>query len=118
MEEINHIYNNKFGIAFYWKRTSVTQHRKVQLVFRDIGMLLKPEELELFANKIRKSLSTSTACDDCPKNGKCKHIVLESPVPQISLVVSFAELKEIEDLVRGTLFEINFNSLVDQITRR
>lgn len=46
MEDINTLYYNTFGIAFQWKRTAARDYRKIQLVFKNIGLFLTSEELE------------------------------------------------------------------------
>jgi hypothetical protein len=37
MREIEQIYHNNFGIAFYWKDHNTTISDKVQLVFKETG---------------------------------------------------------------------------------
>ena len=52
MREIEQIYHNNFGIAFYWKQNSQTILDKVQLVFKETGFYLSKEELNIFADNI------------------------------------------------------------------
>ena len=39
MNEIHPIYHNDFGMAFQWKRNALEDLKKVQLIFRNTGLL-------------------------------------------------------------------------------
>ncbi|SIS88584.1 hypothetical protein SAMN05421766_104629 [Zobellia uliginosa] len=45
MDDITPIYHNPFGVAFQWKRNTIKDIRKIQIVFRDTGLLLTEKEL-------------------------------------------------------------------------
>jgi len=49
MKEIDLIYHNQFGVTFRWKPSTIEDSGKVQLVFRDMGMLLTRRELQYFS---------------------------------------------------------------------
>ena len=74
MNEISPIYQNDFGIAFQWKQDKTQKTNKVQLIFRDIGLLLTP-----------------------------------------TFAVSFQEVVEIKDLIKGTLFKLQLDSFFDEM---
>ncbi|WP_435182412.1 hypothetical protein [Cellulophaga omnivescoria] len=42
-------------------------------------------------------------------------MLLETPVPQVSLAVSPNELKAINDLIEGTIFQLNIDNFLSDI---
>lgn len=109
MRDIHHIYHNNFGMAFQWKKTTAKDIKKVQIVFRDTGLLLSKEELTQFSKNIKYTRDNSSLCSDCANNESCKALLIDSPAPQITFAVNFKELNGIQDLVEGTLFQMNLN---------
>ena len=106
MEDINTLYHNSFGIAFQWKRCAVKDFKKIQLVFRNTGLFLTKSELIQFSKQIESTFKSPNMCADCKNNDSCKSLLLETPSPQISFAVSYKELKDIKDLVKGTLVQL------------
>ena len=39
-DDVNVIHYNDFGIAFNWKKNSFSSKNKIQLIFKDTGLLL------------------------------------------------------------------------------
>ncbi len=118
MKDINAIYYNHFGIAFQWKNGTVKNHKKIQIVFRDTGFLLTKKELARFSNKIEHTIKENSVCNCCTKKEVCRSLLLETPVPQVSLAVSKNELSAIQDLIEGTLFQLNMDSYLDEICKK
>jgi hypothetical protein len=114
MEDINIIYHNDYGIAFHWKRGLGKDAKKIQLVFRDTGLFFTKKELSQFYYHIQKSLENPGLCEKCKEVGDCRAILLETPMSQISFAVSYTELKNIEDLVNGTLFKLGLDKILQQ----
>ncbi|GHC45292.1 hypothetical protein [Ulvibacter litoralis] len=115
MEDINTLYYNSFGIAFQWKRTAARDYRKIQLVFKDIGLFLTSEELVQFAKQINTVFRHPPLCDDCRKGSKCNSYLVSTPATQVSLALSHAELREAKDLIEGTLFQLELSHLLKDI---
>lgn len=115
MKDIHPIYHNNFGIAFQWKRNSVKDILKVQIVFRDTGLLLSKEELTQFSKNIKYTKDNGSLCADCTKNESCKALLVDSPAKQITFAMNAKELAAIEDLVEGTLFQMNLDSYLGGI---
>lgn len=116
MQDIDLIYRNRLGIAFRWKRNAATQMKKVQLIFRDTGLLLTGEELVKFSADIEKVFNESQEflCKDCQVQGACRSLLLDSPAPQVTFSVSYEELLDLKDLVGGTLFQLNLDSYLNE----
>ncbi len=116
MEDINIIYSNSFGMAFTWEKHTKQNIFKVQLVFRNTGMLLNKVELKQFSKHIKIALKNSLKCNGCCHKNKCKSLLLETPTEQVSFAMNQKELKDIDDLINGTLFHLDFNSLLKKNT--
>lgn len=116
MEDINIIYSNNFGMAFTWKKQTKQNIFKIQLVFRNTGMLLCDKELKQFSKHIKIALTNSLKCNGCSHKNKCKSLLLETPTEQVSFAMNHKELKEIDDLVNGTLFNLDFETILKKNT--
>ncbi|WP_248723448.1 hypothetical protein [Seonamhaeicola sp. ML3] len=116
MEDINIIYKTNIGLSFYWKRGPLRQVNKLNIVINDIALHLSYSELTEFSKNIDTALSRKSAhCKDCPHKSNCEVTMLETPIPQITFVKSYQEIKSIQDLVKGTLFELDLNSMLKEI---
>lgn len=113
MEEIIKIYENQIGISFCWKHSSSLL---TQVIFRDIGFHLTEDELELFLDKIVDS-KTQNKCSECDLGEHCRSLLLQTPSNKVSLAVSFIELNQIEELLKGTLFQIRLNNYLNEICK-
>jgi len=115
MGDINIIYYNDFGIAFKWKKCAAKDLKKIQLVFRNTGLFLTPNELIQFSKNIKSALKQSLKCKGCNHQNSCKSILLETPIAQTSFAMNYYELKEINDLVKGTRFQLELNKLIENL---
>ncbi|PAM92501.1 hypothetical protein B4N84_22610 [Flavobacterium sp. IR1] len=112
MREIEQIYHNNFGMAFYWKTEKETILDKVQLVFKETGFYFTVQELNQFCSLIEDSILDNTCCEACELKHSCHKFLLKTPCSQIDLAVSMTELKSIKDLVEGSLFRIDLDEYV------
>lgn len=117
MQDIHPIYHNTLGVAFQWKRDTVRDRMKVQLVFRDTGLLLTKEELVLFSKNLKKTKENSSLCADCASNDSCKALMVDSPAPQITFAMNAKELEAVLDLVTGTLFHLDLDNYLGEIVK-
>lgn len=117
MNDITTIYQNEFGIAFKWKPDKPSKTNKVQVIFRDIGLLLTPKEIQYFSTCINETVESgsSNLCNDCQVKGECRSLLLNSPAHQITFAVSFHEVLKIKDLIEGTLFKLQLDSYFDEM---
>ncbi len=107
MQDINTIYHNYFGVAFQWKKDVLAAGNKIQIIFRDTGLLLSYAELKQFSKNIIATRKSNTPCADCALNDSCKALLVDSPAPQITFAMNVEELNAIQDLVEGTLFQLD-----------
>lgn len=113
MSDIIQIYSNDIGISFQWKKSS---SNLTQIIFRDIGFHLTANEIKLFLGKIHNAKNLNT-CSNCELNKKCRSILLETPSHRVSLAVSSEELNLIEDLLEGTLFQLNLSVYLNRLCK-
>lgn len=116
-KDIYPIYHNKFGIAFQWKHDFEKKKRnRIQMVFRDLGFYLTVDEIDDF----RKAIEVAKVCKDC----KCcksatneRFILVKTPSDKVDMAVSENELKQMEDLFDGTLFQLRLDSYLEQLCK-
>lgn len=113
MNDIYKIYNNDIGVSFQWVDM---KSNLIQVVFRDTGFHLSKDEIELFISKIADA-KNQEKCNGCKYDKNCKTILLQTPSNKVSMAVSKIELKQIEDLLRGTLFQIRLNNYLCEICK-
>lgn len=112
MDSIYRIYTNDIGISFQWKQTS----KLTQVIFRDTGFHLTIEEIEIFIDKICDA-KLQTPCSSCEASLGCRSLLLQTPSNKVSMAVSKTELSQIEDLFRGTLFQLRMNNYLQDICK-
>lgn len=112
MKQIEQIYVNDFGMAFFWKAQQAVISEKVQLVFKETGFYFSMEELHRFMALIEDTCRRNQACESCTMKNQCYKFLLKTPVSQIDLAVSMKELDGIKDLVEGTLFKIGLQEYI------
>ncbi|MDF4220345.1 hypothetical protein PXC01_02025 [Maribacter sp. M208] len=117
MNDINPIYQNDFGIAFKWKKDKPGQNNRVQVIFRDIGLLLTLSELRHFSKCIADTIKNGKGnlCGDCKTKESCRSLLLNTPAHQITFAVSYQEAIEVRDLISGTLFKLELDSFFGEL---
>ncbi|WP_442265143.1 hypothetical protein ACSIGC_12465 [Tenacibaculum sp. ZS6-P6] len=113
MEQVKTIYTNDIGISFQWinSKTELTQ-----IVFRDIGFHLTLTEIESFL-EFTIDAKFQSRCSECKMGDNCRSLLLRTPSNKVSLAVSIIDLGQIEDLLKGTLFQLKFNDYVEKICK-
>jgi hypothetical protein len=112
MDDINTIYYNEFGIAFQWIKTPGKDSNKIQLVFKDTGVYVTENELELFSLIIENTLSSLCVCEGCQRKDSCKSYLLQTPFGQISFAMTLKELNDVDDLITGTIFQLRLDNML------
>lgn len=113
MEQIHQIYFNNLGITFYWEKEEGIIPNRIQLIFKEIGLFFTVPELKDFNYLIDESIAKNNCCENCNLNSNCKYL-LKTPLYPLDLSVSMNELKEIKDLVNGTLFRIQMEKYLNE----
>lgn len=112
MREAQTIYLNEFGVSFYWKDASVVFRNKIQLVFKETGLLLTSEELSEFKCLIEDSISSNTCCEDCVLKSNCNKYLLKTPFTELDLAMSIYEMEQMNNLISTTLFKIDLDNYI------
>jgi hypothetical protein len=113
--EITKIYHNDFGIAFQWKYASAKQG-KIQVVFRNMGFYLTLGEIKQFQKHIIEAQQPKN-CSCCKADCNGRSILLKTPSSKIDLAVNTKELTEVDDLIKGTLFQLDLNNYLNNICK-
>ncbi|WP_121666034.1 DUF6686 family protein [Mesonia aquimarina] len=101
MEDLQFIYRNNFGLAFFWKNKG----DKIQVVFRNTGFYLNLEELRIFQQHVLET-TNQQCCENCRTSRKCRSLLLRTPSEKIELAVNSEELEDINELLGGTIFKL------------
>lgn len=111
MEDINMLYKNDYGIAFKWKRCPLEHLKKINFVFGKTVFHLTEVEILMFSDFINKSL------DRLIKNTSKRDVdeltFLETPIPQISLVMDYENLVLLQNLIEGSLLELGIDMILN-----
>ncbi len=112
-KNIYKIYHNDFGIAFQWK-SDITKQDKIQLVFRNMGFYLSTKEIKQFRQNVYDAKSAK-GCSCCERDCDTKSILLKTPSTKVDLAVNNKELIEVEDLITGTLFQLDLDNYLNNL---
>lgn len=113
MDNFYRIYHNDIGISFQWEHTDTDL---TQIIFRDTGFHLTVNEIEVFLEKLSDA-KQQKQCATCSAGENCRSILLQTPSNKVSMAVSAIELKQIEDLIRGTLFQLRMNNYLEELCK-
>ncbi|MCW2119146.1 hypothetical protein [Flavobacterium sp. 7A] len=117
MKEIQAIYQNEFGISFYWIDENQTLRNKIQLVFRETGLQLNTQELVDFKCLIEESISKNQCCEDCALKNNCAKYLLKTPFHELDLAMSINEMNQMNNLISTTIFKITLDEYLTGIGR-
>ena len=112
MSSVFKIYDNQIGISFQWQKKA----KLTQVIFRDTGFHLSISEIAFFLDQVALS-RTKQPCIGCRLGADCRSMLLQTPVSKVSMAVSLNELDEVEDLLRGTLFQLELNEYLESVCK-
>ncbi|WP_159022198.1 hypothetical protein [Formosa sp. L2A11] len=116
-QDINKIYHNEFGVSFIWKQEGPKkQSPKIQIIFRDMGFYLTYREIIQFQKQI-KYVKSIHPCSNCKHKDRSRCMLLKTPCNQVDLAINALELRDIDDLINGTLFHIELEDYVNEICK-
>ncbi|WP_179338394.1 DUF6686 family protein [Winogradskyella ludwigii] len=112
MNDIYKLYHNDFGIAFKWKNSPIKNTKKIQIVFGNTGLNLTNRQLTRLLKYITKILDNLELCEECKSDNSIKAILLETPSGMVSFAMSYIEINQMVDLLKGTIFQIEMDILL------
>ncbi|CDF77765.1 conserved hypothetical protein [Formosa agariphila KMM 3901] len=116
-QDINKIYHNAYGVSFIWKEnTPKKQSPKIQIIFRDMGFYLTYREIVQFQKQIR-FVQSENPCACCKNKDRSRSMLLKTPFSQVDLAINALELRDIYDLITGTLFHLELDNYVNEICK-
>lgn len=113
--DIDIIHTNEIGIVFKWKKTVKRDKNKVQLVFRDTGFFIQPNELLEFSKCVKKAIKSAAVCPNHGNNESCRTILLETPVEKLTFAVNRTELYLLNELILGSLFNMELYKMLKNL---
>lgn len=116
MQQLQEIYHNDLGVAFFWCKSDTVLKEKVQLVFKESGFYLSDNDLMKFAHELDATCS-KICCSDCEFRTSCQRYLLRTPFEGMELAVSASEALLIKDLVEGTLFQMQLNAYLNNLCK-
>ncbi|MGA9637230.1 hypothetical protein [Flavobacterium sp.] len=117
MKEIHPIYQNEFGVSFFWKLEKDIIKDKIQLVFKETGLQMNLEELIAFKCLIEESYGQNYCCDECELKVNCSKYLVKTPFNEVDLALSINEMILMNNLVSTTLFKIDLENYLWGIGR-
>lgn len=116
MKDVEQLYHNDFGVAFYWKKKNRVLLDRVQIVFKETGFYFSAEEIKQFT-EIIDAACEKRGCQSCSIQGSCNKFLLKTPMREVDLAVCNSELLQIKDLLEGTLFNIGLRDYLTDVCR-
>ncbi|NQX86869.1 MAG: hypothetical protein HRT67_13385 [Flavobacteriaceae bacterium] len=119
MSDINVLKRNKIGVTYLVNKPDEDAHeleKKIHLVFNNTGLKLTIDELVVFLDDIMIAKETPSTCQNQCDSAYCKSILLYTPFQDLVFSVSKYDLKYLQYLVEGTLFELNLNDVLAEIS--
>ena len=114
MKEVAQLYNNDFGLAFYWKKDGTVLKDRIQFIFKEMGFYLLPNEVEEFKQLAEGTINYYN-CRKCSCGKDCHKLLLKTPIDGVDLAVTKTELVNIKDLMEGVLFNLGLNNYLDAL---
>lgn len=116
-QDIDKIYHNNFGVSFIWKEeNTINKSPKIQLIFRDMGFCLTYSEIVQFQKQVGYVKSINP-CSTCKNKERNRFMLLKTPCKQVDLAINALELKDIDDLIQGTLFHLDLYHYLNEICK-
>jgi hypothetical protein len=113
MQYLSPIFSNTIGQAFLIRDCmhTLTGLEKIQLLLGDVAIILKTQQL---ASLLETIISAKNGClfEDCLEKKTPKSIKFNTYYTNIFFKSSETNLCGLEDLLRGTIFELEFNSIL------
>ena len=114
MHFLDPIYNNTIGTAFLIRDdlSTFTGMEKIQLLLGDLAIIVEGKDVVTLL-KIIISIKDGCTCDDCGEKHIPKQIKFDTTYFNLIFKSNETNLVAFEDLLRGTIFELEFNSILD-----
>lgn len=112
MEEVTILYQNNIGVAFHWDKYEISNSKKIQLIFRNTGLILDYYQLFLFSKQVKTIIDNPKFCENCENKNTCNSLLLNTPLTGLKFAMSLNELNEMHDLIIGVIFQLDLKSIL------
>lgn len=111
---IHTLYTNSIGMSFQWS-TFLDYESPIQLKIKSASFELTLADLLDLSKIIESTYDTGCTCKICNSSSCFKVIQFKQEDIHIKIQTTLDELKQISELVRGTLFELQLNNLLTSL---
>ncbi len=107
------VYHNNIGATYLIKDNfnDSLYSQKIQLLIGDVAILLEEKEINALV-KVIDSVKNGCSCDKCMSEGKFKQIKCDTDHFKLVFKSTKTRITDLEDLLRGTIFELQINSIL------
>ena len=113
MQHLSPIFSNTIGKTFLIRdyMNTLTGLEKIQLLLGDVAIILKEKHL---ASLLKTVISAKKGCycENCMEEWIPKSIKLDTYHTTVFFKSNETNLPELEALLRGTIFELEFNAIL------
>ncbi|MBU2996346.1 hypothetical protein KO500_07865 [Cellulophaga baltica] len=108
------IYSNTIGTTSLIKENEheVTGSEKIQLLLGDAAIILESKDLKSVLNTVITS-QQGCDCEKCQNSQQPKFIKFDTVYTTLLFKSSETNIFALEDLLRGTIFELEFSAILD-----
>ncbi|CAM1368096.1 hypothetical protein [Tenacibaculum xiamenense] len=116
LDKVHKLHANKMGVTFLDKDEEDIDYieKQINLLFHNTILIFNNFELNLFLDEVEDLIVNNTAGIN-KYSQYYKSIILETPIYQLRYVVSYNDLLLIEDLIKGTIFQIELSGFLKEI---
>jgi len=109
------IYKNNYGITYSVKNHPNSKY-KIQLVINNLGMFMSLEEMQNLLMIVRssyESLNNRCNCEHCKQN-ELSSLWKINDFFEVRLKIDIKTLNLLEDLIEGTQFILNMDTILNE----
>jgi hypothetical protein len=108
---LKHIYQNNIGSSFYLKDdiNSDLSMDRIQIIIGDVALILNNNEIYPFLEVIN-SVKNGCKYEECHE---LKQITCNTSYTKLIFKSDKENIIELKDLVKGTIFELQLNTLIN-----
>lgn len=110
MKTMDYIYDNKLG-ASYRIENITDEENIVALEINQVSFLINHKELKQFVNSSEEILNHYANCT-CSPDTENKIVIYKAKQTEIRMKLSYNQLQQLKDLLKGTQFRLSMNHLL------
>ncbi|MCG1036415.1 hypothetical protein [Polaribacter sargassicola] len=111
MHYLKPIYHNNIGASYFLKNNLDSDFNmdRIQIIIGDVALILENKEVYAFL-EIINSVKSGCKCNECKE---LNQITCNTSYTKLIFKSTKKNIIQLEDLVRGTIFELQMNALIN-----